>query len=49
MELLVIDLTGPMLVSTWDGNYYALVVVEASCRYPIGRLLKSKDAVGEAV
>ncbi|KXN93160.1 hypothetical protein AN958_00084, partial [Leucoagaricus sp. SymC.cos] len=31
MELVVIDLTGPMNVSTWDGYVYALVVVEVSC------------------
>ncbi|KAJ3569220.1 hypothetical protein NP233_g5191 [Leucocoprinus birnbaumii] len=49
MELLVMDLTGPMSVPTWDGELYALVVLEVSCRYPVGRLLKSKEEVGGAV
>lgn len=31
MELIVINLTGPMSVPTWTGMYYALIVVEASC------------------
>lgn len=31
MELLVMDLTGPLTVPTWDGHLYALVIVEASC------------------
>ena len=39
MELLVMDLTGPMMVLTWDGYQYALVVIEVSCRYAVGRLL----------
>ncbi|KAJ3557795.1 hypothetical protein NP233_g11654 [Leucocoprinus birnbaumii] len=49
MELIVMDLTGPMNVPTWDGYTYALVMVEVSCRYPVARLLKSKEDVGPAV
>lgn len=49
MELVVVDLAGPLNVPTWDGALYALVVVEASCRYPVGRLLKSKESVGPVV
>ncbi|KAJ3563959.1 hypothetical protein NP233_g8606 [Leucocoprinus birnbaumii] len=49
MELTVMDLTGPMNVPTWDGYTYALVMVEVSCRYPVARLLKSKEDVGPAV
>jgi transposase InsO family protein len=49
MELLVMDLTGPLPVPTWDGKLYALVIVDAKCRYPVGRLLKSKDEVGAMV
>jgi len=49
MELLVIDLTGPMSVPTWDGFLYALVVVEVSCRYAVGRLLRDKDETGPTV
>src|SRR4051794_35285980 len=37
------DLSGPMSTETWSGKSYALVVVEASCRYGIGELLGSKD------
>jgi len=43
MELLVIDLTGPMSVPTWDGFLYALVVVEVSCHYAVGHLLRDKN------
>jgi len=49
MELVVVDLTGPISVPTWDSYVYALVVIEVSCRYPIGRLLKSKEEAGDAV
>jgi len=31
MELVIIDLTGPILVPIWDGYVYALVIVEVSC------------------
>jgi len=43
------DLTGPMLVPTWDGFLYTLVIIEVSCRYPVGRLLCNKDETGTAV
>ena len=46
-ELIVIDLIGPMSVSTWDGYNYALVAVEASKRYPKARLLKRKEETGD--
>ncbi|KAJ3485148.1 hypothetical protein NLI96_g5163 [Meripilus lineatus] len=48
MELLVVDLTGPVNPPTWSGYEYALVVVEVSCRKSVGALLKTKDqAAGE--
>jgi len=31
MKLVVMDLTGPISVPTWDGYVYALVIVEVSC------------------
>lgn len=31
MDLIVIDLTGPMSVETWSGMSYALMVFEVSC------------------
>ena len=49
MELVVVDLTGPMSVETWTGMSFALVAVEASCRFGVGELLKSKDEAAEAL
>jgi len=49
MELLVMDLTGLMTVPTWDSYQYALVIIEVSCRYVVGRLLREKDEAGVAV
>jgi len=49
MELLVMNLTEPMSVPTWDGFLYALVVVEVSCRYAVGHLLHDKDKTGPIV
>ena len=43
------DLTGPILVPTWDGFLYALVIIEVSCHYPVGRLLCNKDETGTTV
>jgi len=42
LELVVMDLTSPMLVAMWDGHTYALMVVKVSCYYSVDRLLKSK-------
>jgi len=49
MELLVMDLTRPMSVLTWDGFFYALVVVEVSCYYAVGCLLCNKDKTGPTI
>jgi len=49
MELLVMDLTGPMMVPTWNSYQYALVVIEVSCHYAVGQLLREKDEAGVAV
>jgi len=43
MELVVMDLIGPISVFTWNSYVYALVVIEVSCWYPVGCLLKSKE------
>jgi len=43
MKLLIMDLTGPMSVSTWDGYLYTLVVMEVSCYYTVGYLLKKNE------
>ena len=49
MELLVMDLTEPMSVSTWDGYLYMLVVVKVSCYYAVSHLLKEKEEAGIAI
>jgi len=49
MELVVVDLTGPISVPTWDGYAYALVIVEVSCQYSVRCLLKSKKKTRDAV
>ena len=49
IELVVMDITGPMSVPTWDGFLYALVIVEVSCRYSVERLLHTKEDVGVTV
>ena len=49
IELVVMDLIGPISVPTWDGYVYALVIVEVSCQYTVGHLLKSKEKARGAV
>ena len=49
MELIVMDLTGPMLVPIWDSFLYTLVIIEVSCHYLVRRLLCNKDKTGTAV
>ena len=46
IELLIINLTEPMSVLTWDRYLYALVVVEVSCHYAVGHLLNEKEKTG---
>jgi len=46
---MVMDLTGFISVTIWDGHTYVLVVVETSCYYFVGRLLKSKKEARLAV
>jgi len=49
MKLVIMDLTGPMSVPTWDGFLYALVIIEVSCHYSVGKLLCNKDKTSTAV
>jgi len=49
IELLVIDLTGPISVPTWDRFSYALAMVEVSCHYIVGHLLYNKDETGPTI
>ena len=44
MELLIIDLTGPMSALTWNGYLYALVIIKVSYHYVVSYLLKNKKA-----
>ena len=36
MELVFMNLTSLILVSTWEGSFYALIIVEVSCHYLVG-------------
>ena len=49
MKLLIIDLTGLISVSTWNGYLYPLVVVEVSCCYAVSHLLKEKEEASIAI
>jgi len=49
MELLIIDLTGPMFVLTWNRYLYVFVIVEVSCYYTVSCLLKKKKKTGIAI
>jgi hypothetical protein len=49
MELVVVDLTGPMSVETWSGMSYAFIAVEMHSRMSFGELLASKDKVAETL
>ena len=42
-------LQGQCLFETWTGMAYAFVAVEASHRFGVGELLKSKDEAGDAL
>jgi len=43
MKLLIMNLTGPISISTWDEYLYVLVVMEVSCYYTVGYLLKTNE------
>jgi hypothetical protein len=49
MELVVVDLTGPMSVETWSGMSYAFIAVEMNSRMSFGELLASKDKVAKTL
>jgi hypothetical protein len=48
MELIVIDLAGPMSIETWSGMSYVFMAVEASTRMGVAELMVSKDETPEA-
>ena len=35
MDLIVVDLVGPMSIETWSGMQYVIVIVEVACRLAI--------------
>jgi len=49
MELVVMDLTSPMSVPTWDGFLYVLVIIEVSYHYPVGKLSCNKAKTSTTV
>lgn len=49
MELVIMDLTGPISVPTWNSYVYALIVIEVSYWYSVRHFLKSKKEAGDAV
>jgi hypothetical protein len=49
MELLVVDLSGPMSVTTWTGKAYTFVAVEMNSRMGIGELLERKTEAAETL
>jgi hypothetical protein len=49
MELVVMDLTGPMSVEMWSRMSYAFIAVEMNSRMSFRELLASKDKVAETL
>jgi hypothetical protein len=47
MELVIIDLAGPMFIETWSGMSYVFMAVEASTRMGVAELMVSKDETPE--
>jgi len=43
------DITGLISVETWTGHAYAMVVIEASCCFGVGRLLVKKEEVASTL
>jgi hypothetical protein len=49
MELLVVDLSGPISVTTWTGKAYTFVAVEMDSQMGIGELLEHKTEAAETL
>jgi hypothetical protein len=49
MELVVVDLSGPMSVTTWTGKAYTFVAVEMNSRMGIGELLERKTEAAKTL
>jgi hypothetical protein len=49
MELVVVDLTGPMYIKMWSGMSYTFIAVEMNSWMSFRELLASKDEVAETL
>jgi hypothetical protein len=49
IELVIVDLSGPMSVTTWTGKAYVFIAVEMNSRLGIGELLESKTEAAETL
>ena len=49
MKLVIMDLTSPMSVPTWDGFLYALVIIEVSYHYLVRKLSCNKAKTSTVV
>jgi histone deacetylase 1/2 len=49
MKLVIVDLSGPMSVTTWTGKAYTFVTIEMNSQLGIGELLKSKTEAAETL
>jgi hypothetical protein len=49
MELIVVDLSGPMSVATWTGKAYAFIVVEMNSWLGIRELLETKAEAAKTI
>jgi hypothetical protein len=45
MELIVIDLAGPMSIETWSGMSYVFMAMEVSTRMGVADLMVLKDEI----
>jgi hypothetical protein len=49
MELIVVDLSGPMLVATWTGKAYVFIAVDMNSQLGIGELLETKTEAAKTL
>jgi hypothetical protein len=49
MELIIVDLSGPMSVATWTGKACAFVAVEINSQLGIGELLETKTEASKTL
>jgi hypothetical protein len=49
MELIVVDLSGPMSVDTWTGKAYVFIAVEMNSQLGIEELLETKTEAAKTL